>query len=36
MTGQKLKYLAPAFSTLFLVSCGDEYEVYQTITEELK
>ena len=34
MTGQKLKYLAPAFSTLFLVSCGDE--VYQTITEELK
>jgi hypothetical protein len=34
MLDHKLKYVAPAFSTLFLVSCGDE--VYQTITEELK
>jgi hypothetical protein len=36
MLDHKLKYVAPAFSTLFLVSCGDEDEVYQTITEELK
>ena len=38
MIDHKLKYLAPAaaFTTLFLVGCGDEDEVYQTITEELK
>jgi hypothetical protein len=34
MIDPKLKYIAPAFSTLFLVGCGDE--VYQTITEEVK
>ena len=34
MIDHKLKYVAPAFSTLFLMSCGDE--VYQTIIEEVK
>ena len=34
MIDHKLKYVAPAFSTLFLMGCGDE--VYQTIIEEVK